>query len=70
MILREAVSKAFSSQVWSAVKDHMSPPEQLRSACLEEFRKGTLGERIEVLRAALNEMNNTGIVKMDKEYEC
>jgi hypothetical protein len=64
--LRDAVSQSFSPQVWNAVKDHLSPPDQLKAACLEEFKKNSTGERIEILRAALTRLDNTGLIKMDE----
>ncbi len=68
MTLREAVSQSFSPQVWYSIQYHLSPPEALKMACLEEFKKNSSGDRIEILRAAMVRLDETGIVKMDEEY--
>ena len=65
MTLRLAIAVSFSPEVWKAVQNHLSPPELLKLACLEEFKRNSEGDRTDILRAALKHLDTHGEIKMD-----
>lgn len=67
MNLREAISLSFKPEVWEAIQDHLSPPELLKLACLEEFKRDSYCKRVEALRGALVHLDIVGSINMNEE---
>ena len=69
MTLRNAISLSFNPEVWDAIQTHLSSPELLKMACLEEFKKNSSGVRIEMLRSAMKRLDETGEIRMNYDYD-
>lgn len=69
MTLREAIDQSFDPKILPLVHKQLSPPEQLKYACVEEFMKASEGPRTDFLRKALCELDRTGLINLEEKYE-
>ena len=62
MTLNEAIEKALGTEIYHAVKGHLSPPEILKIAALECFLHKQEDEVEDVIRAGMIFLDATGLM--------
>jgi hypothetical protein len=68
MTLRQAITTAVGEKVYSDVKNHLMPPEQVRLAAIRLFINGGPSDVTNIIRVALLMLEAVGnMPEMDKE---